>query len=358
MKGEKASLDFDRSLVRRRNDELPREISLRSSGFQQFSSASALGRELGRLCGFLSKWCKRLLRDRTRRTSVERIPPTDTELAAIYDAAAEHWHDRLDLLGYPRAYENLFDRLLANGTLRSLRDGGRVLDCGIGTAAFSLALAGKVAAPVEIEGVDISPSMLLQACLNLDHAGIDVRPHLRDVKDLPFEDDTFEAVIGAHVLEHLLDPFAGLSEMARVLKPGGPLVIVVTSRSISDVLLRLKWRYERIEPDRLVHRMEEAGLISVRTYPLLAGGSLPHWANIACVGFKEGVSRCSDTWASKSRLTRASPSPAGGRSFGEWGAVSETSPPLTGSHVSRSSGKGSARWAEFASGRGWCARPT
>jgi len=217
---------------------------------------------------------------------VERIPPTDTELAAVYDAAAEHWHDKLSLIGYPRAYEDLFDRLLADGTLRSLRDGGRVLDCGIGTAAFSLALAGKVAAPVEIEGVDISPSMLLRACLNLDHAGIDARPHLRDVKDLPLEDDSFEAVIGAHVLEHLLDPFAGLSEMARVLEPGGPLVIVVT-----DAPLRLKRRHERIEPARLVHWMEEAGLASVRTYPLLAGGSLPRRVSIACVGFKEGVSR-------------------------------------------------------------------
>lgn len=31
---------------------------------------------------------------------MERVPPTGTELAAMYDAAAEHWHDRLDLLGY------------------------------------------------------------------------------------------------------------------------------------------------------------------------------------------------------------------------------------------------------------------
>jgi len=34
----------------------------------------------------------------------------DSELPAIYDATGEHWHDRLGLLGYPRAYEDLFDR--------------------------------------------------------------------------------------------------------------------------------------------------------------------------------------------------------------------------------------------------------
>ena len=90
---------------------------------------------------------------------------TDSELAAIYDAAAEHWHDKLGLLGYPQAYEDLFERLLADGTLRSLQDGGRVLDFGVGTGAFSFALAEKVAAPLRIEGVDLSPSMLLRASL-------------------------------------------------------------------------------------------------------------------------------------------------------------------------------------------------
>jgi SAM-dependent methyltransferase len=137
--------------------------------------------------------------------------------------------------------------------------------------------------------------MIPRACFDLDRAGIEARLHLRDVKDLPFEDGTFGAVISAHVLEHLLGPFAGFSDIARVLEPGGPLIIVVTDRSISDALLRLNWRYERVEPDRLAHWMEEAGLTGVLTYPLLAGGSLPHWASIACVGFKEGVSRRSDT---------------------------------------------------------------
>jgi ubiquinone/menaquinone biosynthesis C-methylase UbiE len=193
----------------------------------------------------------------TRRISAERSAPPEAELAALYDEAAECWHDRLALLGYPRAYEDLFDRLLADRALNCLRDGGRVLDCGIGTAAFSLALAGKVAAPVRIEGVDISPSMLLRACLNLDRACIEARLHLRDVKDLPFEDDAFEAVIGAHVLERLLDPFAGLSEMARVLKPGGPLVIVVIIRSMPDRLLRVTWCHERTDLEWLVFGMEE-----------------------------------------------------------------------------------------------------
>jgi ubiquinone/menaquinone biosynthesis C-methylase UbiE len=219
----------------------------------------------------------------------------DSELAAIYDAAAEHWHDRLALLGYPQAYEDLFDRLLADRALHSLRDGGRVLDFGVGTGAFSLALAGKVAAPLRIEGVELSPSVLLRASLNLDRAGIETRLHLRDAKDLPFEENTFDAVIGAHILEHLGEPFVGPSKMVRVLKPGAPLVVVVTRRGVHDAPLRPKWHHEHITQDQLMLGMEGAGLIGVRAYPLLTYAPLARRTSVAYVGFKEGVWQWSDT---------------------------------------------------------------
>ena len=218
----------------------------------------------------------------------------DSELAAIYDAAAEHWHDSLGLLGYPRAYEDLFDRLLADGRLRSLQDGGRVLDFGVGTGAFSLALAGKVATPLRIEGVEFSPSVLLRASLNLDRVGVEARLHLRDAKDLPFEENTFDAVIGAHVLEHLDDPFAGPSEMVRLLKPGGPLIIA-THHDVPEMPWRAKWRHEHIAQDQLMLGMEGAGLIGVRAYPLLTCSPLARQTSVAGVGFKEGVWQWSDT---------------------------------------------------------------
>ena len=226
---------------------------------------------------------------------MERTASTEAELAAMHDEAAERWHDQLALLGYPQAYEDLFDRLLADGALNSLRDGGRVLDFGVGTGAFSLALAGKVAAPLRIEGVELSPSVLLRASLNLDRAGVETRLHLRDAKDLPFEENTFDAVIGAHVLEHLDDPFAGLSEMVRVLKPGGPLVVVATRRGVPDAPLHSKWPHEHIAQDQVMVGMEEADLIGVRAYPLLTDGPLARRTTVAFVGFKEGVWQWSDT---------------------------------------------------------------
>jgi ubiquinone/menaquinone biosynthesis C-methylase UbiE len=152
------------------------------------------------------------VREVRRRLSGSGLSPraTGALLAAKYDETAEHWHDRFGLLGYPRAYEDRVDRLLATGTLCSRQNGWRVLDCGVGSRAFDLTLAGKVTASLRVEVVALSLGMLLRACLDLDRAGIENRVHLRDAKDLPFENDTFDAVIGAHVLEHLDDLFAGL----------------------------------------------------------------------------------------------------------------------------------------------------
>ena len=81
--------------------------------------------------------------------------------------------------------------------------------------------------------------------------------------------------------------------MRRVLKPGGPLIVVVeSSRSTSEALGGPKRRYERLEADWLVHYlMEEAGLTGVHAYPLLADGFLPRRVSIAWVGFKERVGR-------------------------------------------------------------------
>ena len=224
------------------------------------------------------------------RITVERTAPTDTELAAMYDRVAWYWHEKMRLLGYTQAYDDLFARLRDDGLLRGLGGGGRVLDCGVGTGAFILALAKSVTAPLRIDGVDISPAMLSRADRNLDRRNVEYRLHRCDVRKLPFDDGTFDAVLGAHLLEHLPDPLAGLSEMSQVLRSGGLLVVVVTRRDIAGALLRPRWRYEGVDQDRLVSWMREAGLHDVRVYPFASGGFLAHLTSVAYVGFKnEGV---------------------------------------------------------------------
>jgi predicted SAM-dependent methyltransferase len=77
-----------------------------------------------------------------------------------------------------------------------------------------------------------SLSRLLTKIPSIDFVGIDIedRPHVShraDVTDLPFDSDTFDAIICIHVLEHVEADRMAMSEMFRVLRPGGWALISV-----------------------------------------------------------------------------------------------------------------------------------
>jgi ubiquinone/menaquinone biosynthesis C-methylase UbiE len=101
---------------------------------------------------------------------------------------------------------------------------GKVLEIGGGTGFFiiNLAQAGLVE---EAYATDISPGMVKVCQRNAEHAGLTVQARTADAEALPFEDDTFDLVIGHAVLHHLPDVPAALAEAYRVLKPGGRMVI-------------------------------------------------------------------------------------------------------------------------------------
>ena len=231
------------------------------------------------------------------RVSVERIPFTEDELAGIYDASAPHWHASLARLGYRTAYTGLFDRLWNKGLLDHLQDGDEVLDCGVGTAAFGLALAGNrgrmatgpTGRPIprlRVHGADISPGMIQEARRALDAEGVEHCLVRADVRVLPFEEETFDLVMGAHVLEHLSDPLEGLREMVRVLEPGAPLILMVTRPGSLGRLLHLKWRNSCVGPTDLLVLMKHVGLRDASVHELPAGPPWCRWTSVACIGVK------------------------------------------------------------------------
>ncbi|MGD9883190.1 MAG: class I SAM-dependent methyltransferase, partial [Reyranella sp.] len=135
--------------------------------------------------------------------------------------------------------------------------GGRVLDCGIGTGILSLTLA-EVLPVREVVGFDVAPRMLREANANLAAAGIASEMHCVDAHRLAQDDASFDAAVSAHILEHLVHPQQAIAEMARVLRPGAPLVIVATRDGLTDRLIRLKWRHAHIVAEQPIAWMRAA----------------------------------------------------------------------------------------------------
>jgi SAM-dependent methyltransferase len=96
----------------------------------------------------------------------------------------------------------------------------RSLEIGAGTGYFSLNLAqaGVVGAPT---CTDISPGMLEALEANARQLGVEVQTAACDAAELPFEDESFDLVLGHAVLHHLPALERAFAEFHRVLAPGG-----------------------------------------------------------------------------------------------------------------------------------------
>ena len=107
------------------------------------------------------------------------------------------------------------------------RAGESVLDVATGTADVAIEFARHGGA-AEIVGVDLSSGMLQVARDKLAHLGLAKRIALRDgdALALPFENASFDMVTIAFGLRNLPDYARGVTEMARVLKPGGRAVVL------------------------------------------------------------------------------------------------------------------------------------
>jgi ubiquinone/menaquinone biosynthesis C-methylase UbiE len=100
-----------------------------------------------------------------------------------------------------------------------------VLDVGTGTGRLPLALLRRLDFDGRIVGLDISLRMLQEARRKTAGHGDRVTLLWKDALALPFPDATFDAVSCVEALEFMADPRLGLKEMARVLRPGGTLLV-------------------------------------------------------------------------------------------------------------------------------------
>lgn len=142
--------------------------------------------------------------------------------------------------------------------------GGIALDVGSGPGNVTASLA-RAAGPDGLAlGVDISEPMLARAVRN--EGGPQVGFIKADAQRLPLRDNTFDAAVSTAVLQLVPDPKAALTELARVLRPGGRLAIMVPTAG----RLARYWQMlpnvgaHAFDDDEIGDILEDNGFASVR----------------------------------------------------------------------------------------------
>ncbi len=143
---------------------------------------------------------------------------TDLDTATVTKAYAR-WAPVYDLV-----FGAVFERGRHAAIAAAERVGGRILEVGVGTG-ISLPHYSR---DLKICGVDISEPMLRKAQERVDEFGLSNVEGLwvMDAEHLTFPDASFDVIVAQYVITTVPNPEATLDEFARVLKPGGEIVLV------------------------------------------------------------------------------------------------------------------------------------
>ena len=141
--------------------------------------------------------------------------PSD-QMRDLYEARAAQQYAAPSALPDPRV-DRKFTRICA--AVRNELPCTAFLDAGCGDGRYLAALDTEL--PERIAGVDIAERIVETARARVPRA--DLRQ--ANLETLPFDDRTFDLVLSSQVIEHVLDAPTAVGELARVLRPGGRLVI-------------------------------------------------------------------------------------------------------------------------------------
>jgi ubiquinone/menaquinone biosynthesis C-methylase UbiE len=123
---------------------------------------------------------------------------------------------------------------------------GRVLDVGTGTARIPILMLRQGRGQLRILGVDLAGAMLVVGRKNIALARLSdrIKLCLADAKDLPFFSGDFDMVVSNSLAHHMPDPQPFFTEVARLLRPDGALLLrdLLRPETVSD-LNKLVHRY-------------------------------------------------------------------------------------------------------------------
>lgn len=124
----------------------------------------------------------------------------------------------LNVLAFPLSIPLRHLRVMASDGYLSMKEPGTLLEIGCGNGPY---LDRMRSAGWKVEGVEVDEKAVLSAKKNYG-----LKIHCGTLDEVHFPDDTYDAIVLRHVIEHLHRPIDILKECYRVLKPGGSLVVI------------------------------------------------------------------------------------------------------------------------------------
>jgi ubiquinone/menaquinone biosynthesis C-methylase UbiE len=178
------------------------------------------------------------------------------------EARAGSYYDRIariyDLTFKFNRYGRSLDQYLENHPLPVSR-GARILDAGCGTGLLTHAVLRAIRFPVSITALDLSATSVVAARKSLYYSPgrkRDVTFTQGNLLSLPFADESLDLVVTSGALEYV-NLSDGLTELARVIAPGGHLLHLPIHPSLIGVVLEILFRFKSHQPKAVKEETEK-----------------------------------------------------------------------------------------------------
>ncbi len=166
---------------------------------------------------------------------METVTQEKQHIGGLFDRIARHYDGLNHLLSLG------IDRCWRRQAVGSMPEVDHVLDVAVGTGDLALLLLRRGKAQ-RVTGIDLSTEMMRIGAEKARRAGREIRFMEANAQHMPFEDASFDAVTCAYGVRNFADLDAGLSEMYRVLRPGGELRILEFGYPQQKLV---RWAYDR-----------------------------------------------------------------------------------------------------------------
>ncbi len=165
---------------------------------------------------------------------------------------AAELHSKVPADWYARSIkENIFQRFWHTRRFEEIGKiieplGGKILDIGSADGTFTKVIIEKSKAD-KVVGIDVLPGSVSYAKRRFARSKV-VSFRVADAHELPFPDNSFDAVFCLETLEHVEDPEKAACEMFRVLKKGGYAVVLVPNENF---LFKVGWQIWLLGPGKI-----------------------------------------------------------------------------------------------------------